>query len=134
MTRYSIKTKCFAPWIKFLWYFKVLDANICYKLLPTDNIDVLLNPSESITYETDSKCISATPFHINGLKSRYSYIHQTGNIRIFGISFYHFGMYPFIHKSLVETQDKIIDLYELVMLLAKKMELAVSNGELQKIL
>jgi hypothetical protein len=43
-------------------------------------------------------------------------------------------MYSFIHKSLVETQDKIIDLYELVMLLAKKMELTVSNGEFQKIL
>jgi hypothetical protein len=87
MTRYSIKTKCFAPWLKFLWYFKVLDTNICYKLLPTDNIDVLLNSSESITYETDSTCISATPSYINGLKSRYSYIHQTGNIRMFGIFF-----------------------------------------------
>jgi len=128
MTRYAIKTERLVPWIKFIWYFEAEDADIHYKLLPTDCIDVLLNLSGNITYETESKCISAAPFHVNGLRSRYSYIHQTGNIRIFGISFYPFGLYPFIHKSLISTRDEVVDLFELATPLAKKLEGVVSKG------
>nr|WP_315022415.1 helix-turn-helix domain-containing protein [uncultured Aminipila sp.] len=127
MTRYSIKTQCLAPWIKFIWHFEVEDADIHYKLLPTDCIDIVLNMSGDIVYEADSHCIFATPFHINGLRSKHSYIHQTGNIRVFGISCYPFGLYPFINKSLAGIHDEIVDLFELSMSLARKLELAVSN-------
>ena len=127
ITRYSIKTESLAPWIKFIWHFEVEDADIHYKLLPTDCIDILLNLSGNIVYEVNSHNISATPFHINGLRSKHSYIHQTGNIHIFGISCYPFGLYPFVHKSLSGIHDKIVDLFELSMPLARKLEFAVSN-------
>lgn len=128
MKRYAIKAERLVPWIKFIWYLEVEDADIHYKLLPTDCIDLLLNLSGNITYETDLKCISATSFHVNGLRSRHSYIHQAGSIRIFGISFYPFGLYPFIHKSLDNIQDKVVDLFELTAPLAKKLKLVVSGN------
>lgn len=43
ITRYSIKTKRLAPWIKFIWYLEAEEADIHYKLLPTDCIDIILN-------------------------------------------------------------------------------------------
>ena len=127
ITRYTIKTKCLAPWIKFIWYLEAHEADICYKLLPTDCIDIVLNMSGNIVYQAGSYRISAAPFHINGLRSKHSYIYQTGNIRVFGISCYPFGLYPFVHKSLAGIHDEILDLFEFSKPLAKKLELAVSN-------
>lgn len=128
MTRYAIKTESLSPWIKFIWHFNTEDVDIHYKLLPTDSIDIILNLSDGIVYEVNSHCIPATPFHINGLRSKYNYIHQTGSINIFGISFHSFGLYPFVHKSLIQISDKIVDLFELSSTLAKKLDFAVSNG------
>jgi len=103
------------------------DADIHYKLLPTDCIDIILNLSGSISYEVDSHSILAAPLHINGLRSRHSYIHQAGNIRVFGISFYPFGLYPFINKSLAIINDKILDLFEISTPFAQNLKFSISN-------
>ena len=129
ITRYAIKNECLAPWIKFLWYLEVEDANIYYKLLPTDCIDIILNLSGNIGYEVDSHYVQATPFHINGLRSKHSYICQAGCIRVFGISFYPFGLYPFINKSLASINDKVVDLFEISMPLAQNLKFSILNGD-----
>lgn len=131
MTRYSIKNECLAPWVKFIWYFETENANIHHKLLPTDCIDTMLNLSSDMVYETGSRMITAPPFHINGLRSEHSYIYQTGTIRVFGISFYCFGLYAFINRSLKGIQDDIVDLNTLSISLAKKLKSAVSCDTIQ---
>lgn len=128
ITRYAVKTPCLAPWVKFIWHLDVENADIHYKLLPTDCIDIILNLSGKMLYETPLDTFSAPPIHINGLRNTPSYIHQKGNVRVLGISFYPFGLYPFVHKSLAGMNDKIVNLFELAIPLAKKLELAVSNS------
>lgn len=128
VTRYSIKNERLKPWIKFIWHFEAEDADIHNKLLPTDCIDVILNLSGNMVYEVDSSCVPAAPLHINGLRSKYSYIRQMGDICVFGISFYPFGLYPFVNKSLTSIHDKIIDLQELSPSLAQSLAFAVTNG------
>ena len=128
MTRYTVKNERLAPMVKFIWHFEAKNANIHSKLLPTDCIDVIINLSNNMIYETDSQKIIAPPFHVNGLRNKYSYIHQTGTIQIFGISFYSFGLFPFVHKSLEHIQNKIVDLHTLSIPLAHKLKLAVSNN------
>lgn len=128
ITRYAIKNQCLAPWIKFIWYFEAEEADIHYKLLPTDCIDIIFNLSGDIIYETKQKSIFAPTFHVNGLRRRHSYIHQTGNIQVIGISFYSYGLYPFIQKSLINVQDKVVDLFELSLPLATQLKVAISNG------
>jgi len=54
-------------------------------------------------------------------------MHQKGNIDLWGISFYAFGLYPFINKSLRNTQNEIIDLNSLSISLADKLKVAVTN-------
>ena len=97
-------------------------------MLPTDCIDIILNFSGDIVYETDSCRISAAPFHINGLRRKHTFIQQAGNLQIFGISLYPFGLYPFINKSLSCIKDRVVDLYELSAALAKNLESAIING------
>ena len=121
VTRYYVKDQRLAPWIKFIWHFEAQGANIYYKLLPTDCIDLILNLSDNLFYVVNSHRISAAQFHINGLRSKYSYIQHTGNIRIFGISFYPFGLYPFVNKSLANIHDKVVDLRELSITLSQNL-------------
>lgn len=125
MTRYLVESERLIPWVKFIWYFEAENTNVHYKLLLTDSIDIILNLSNSMIYETGSRKIAAPPFHINGLRNEYSYIHQTGAIRVWGISFFSFGLFPFLNKSLKGIQYEIIDLNTLSASLAQKLETAV---------
>ena len=128
ITRYSIKSESLTPLIKFLWSFESENASINYKLLPTDCIDIILNLSSDMVYETKSERVIAPPFHINGLRADYSYISQTGRVRVMGISFYPFGLFPFVNKSLAHIQNKIVDLHTLSTILAKKLKVVVYSG------
>lgn len=131
ITRYSIKSECLAQWVKFIWYFEAKDADIHQKLLPTDCIDIVLNLSGNMIYETSSRMITAQPFHVNGLRGEHSYIHQTGTIQVFGISCYCFGLSAFINKSLKSIQDEIVDLNTLSVPLALKLKSVVSCDTIQ---
>lgn len=97
--RYSVKNRQLAPWVKFIWKLEAEDAELRYKLLPTDCIDVILNLGDDMIYETQNGSVTAPAFHINGLRSGHSFIRQKGNVRVFGISFYPFGLYPFVRSS-----------------------------------
>lgn len=125
--RYSIKNPHLLPYVKWIWHCESGEENIYYKLLPTDCIDIIMNLSKKMFYETDSINILAAPVHINGLRSKYSYIRQEAPVHIWGVSFYYFGLYPFIHQSLESIRDTIVDLYDLSYLLAGKLELAVTR-------
>ena len=134
ITRYAIKNECLIPWVKFFWHIEAVNADIHYKLLPTDCIDVILNLADVIVYETEFNRIIAPPFHINGLRSKCSFIHQENNIRIFGITFYPHGLYPFVLKSLKEVQSKVVDLNGFSYSLTQKLKNAVNNDTAAKII
>ena len=128
VTRFSIENERLVPWVKFIWHFENENANIHHKLLPTDAIDVILNLSNRMIYETRYGNVTAPPLHVNGLRREHSYIHQTGFVSIFGISFYPYGLFPFTHKPLESIQDAIIDLSTISIPLAQKLRLAVSRN------
>ena len=133
ITRYSVQNSCLAPWVKFIWRLEADNADIHLKLLPTDSVDVILNLSGDMVYETGSREITAPPFHINGLRSEHSYIHQSGQARVLGISFYPYGLYPFVSQSLERTQGEIVDLHSLSTPLAQKLKSAVAHSAVQDI-
>lgn len=133
ITRYAIKSEQLTPWVKFLWKIDVPNAGLHYKLLPTDCIDIILNLANKIVYETEFEKIDAPPFHINGLRSKHSFVHQTDKICIWGISFSSYGLYPLINKSLKGLQNKVVDLYELSFSLAQQLKKAVANDSNESI-
>lgn len=127
ITRYSIKDQRLSPWIKFIWHLRAEGADFHYKLLPTEAIDLLLNLGSDTVYERECSLITAPPFHINGLRSKASLIHQRGDVDIFGIAFQPYGLFPFVHQPLTGLQDSIVDLQELCPILAEKLRSAVAD-------
>lgn len=125
--RYSIKNEKLMPWVKFIWQFDALEADIHYKLLPTDCIDVIVNLANDMIYEVNKQKILAPRFHINGLRCRHSYIHQKNIVSVFGISFHPFGLYPFINKSIKKCQSAIIDLFDYAPNMAERINSAVEK-------
>ena len=125
MIRHSVRDQRLIPWIKFIWEMKGIDEEIHCKLLPTDCIDMILNLGSEMMYETSHNKRVAPPFHVNGLREVHSYIHQEKPIYVFGISFYSFGLFPFVHQSMKRLQQRIISLEELSLSLSQGLERAV---------
>lgn len=134
ITRYHIKNPNLSPWIKFIWHLRAENADFHYKLLPTENIDVLLNLGSDLIYERKGSFITAPPFHINGLRNNPSFIHQQGKVNIFGIAFRPFGLFPFVHKSLAGLQDSVVNLQELCPGLCNKLCSAVSDRDIENVI
>ncbi len=124
--RYPLLNHNLTNWVKFIWHFKAENADVHHKLLPMDSIDIVLNLADEMVYETKTNRVVAPTFHINGLRSSHSFIYQKGNIDVWGISFYAFGLYPFINTSIKEFQDKIVDLNAVSKSLENKLNIAVS--------
>jgi len=69
--------------------------------------------------------------HVNGLRNQYSFIHHKGIVDVWYISFYAFGLYPFMNKSLRNIKNEIIDLNFLSIALADKLKAAMAHGTTQ---
>ncbi len=129
--RYPIINKNLKDWVKFIWHFEADSGFVQHKLLPMESIDILMNLADEMIYETASDRIIAPSIHVNGLRSQYSFIRQTGNINVWGISFYSFGLYPFINNPINDIQNKIVDLNLLSLPLADKLKAAVFRETVQ---
>lgn len=129
--RYPLLDYNLKNWVKFIWHFEANNLNVHHKLLPMDSIDIILNLADDMIYETTTNRIVAPKVHVNGLRSQYSFIHQKGIIDVWGISFYPFGLYPFINKPIKNIQNRITDLNSLTVSLADKLRIAVSHETTQ---
>jgi len=125
--RYQLLNDNLRNWVKFIWHFEANNVVVHHKLLPMDSVDIVINLTDDMVYETATDRITAPKFHINGLRGQHSFMYQKGNIDVWGISFYAFGLYPFINKSLRNIQNEIIDLNSLSKSLADKLKVAVTN-------
>lgn len=105
------------------------DQEVSNKLLPTDSIDLLINAGAPMMYSVGGQQITAPAIHINGLRNEYSYIRQSGDIHIVGVSFSPYGLYPFVHTAMSKTKDAIVDFHELNNKLAVEFERAVREDE-----
>ncbi len=110
-TRYQVKHAVLKPFIKYFWVMESTDIKISHKLLPVNNIDLILNFSSPIRYITkQNKELVPAKFHFNGIKDRYCMINQEGKLNVFGISFFPSGLYPFLKIPICEFTQKTIDL------------------------
>lgn len=129
--RYPIERENLSKWVKFIWHFEADYSEVHHKLLPMNSIDIVINLAEDMIYETQNRKITAPKVHVNGLRSQHSFLYQRGKIDVWGISFYAFGLYPFINKSLENIQNEIIDLNLLSKSLADKLNMAVREKTTQ---
>lgn len=132
--RYPVTDHELKNWVKFIWHFKADNVSVHHKLLPMDSIDILINLADEMIYETASERVVAPKVHVNSLRCQYSFIHQAGSVNVWGISFYSFGLYPFINIPIKDIQNHIADVNTLSIRLADKLKEAVSHETNRRII
>lgn len=111
--RYAINNPQLKPWVNFIWYFETTTKiTINNKLLPTVSVDIILSPYSKIEYFIEGKCTEAGAIHFNGMRNKHRVILQEGVLKVFGISFFSYGLYPFIHTPMSAFNTRIVDLKE----------------------
>ncbi|NMS91499.1 AraC family transcriptional regulator [Clostridioides difficile] len=123
VTRYSVRNARLKQWVKFIWYLETKESILLNnKLLPTDSIDIILNLSDVIEYKVENKNYTTSNIHFNGIRDKHGFIVQHGNIRVIGISFYPFGLYPFLKIPISEFNSQIVNLEQVSEVFVKKLE------------
>lgn len=102
--------------IKYYWIMKTdTQVVVNHKLLPVNNIDIIINFSSSIEYSSENKMKIVTKrAHFNGIRESYLTINQVGKLDVIGISFSPAGLYPLIKEPLCEYKNMTIELDTLI--------------------
>ena len=102
--------------IKYYWIIKSDNQIVVnHKLLPVNNIDIILNFSSPIKYISENNTeIVTKKAHFNGIRDNYLIINQAGKVDVIGISFFSAGLYPLIKVPLSEFKNKTIELDTLI--------------------
>lgn len=82
---------------------------LSYKLLPVNNIDVVLNFAAPMIYHKGTERNTAPKYSFTGIRNHYQLVDQAGEYNIFGVSFFPAGFYPFLKRPLSEYTDQTID-------------------------
>ncbi len=122
-TKYEVRNPLLKPLIKYYWFLESqLPVNVCHKLLPVNNIDIIINLSNQINYIKNEKVINTGMLHFNGIQKQYSKISQNGKISVMGISFFPHGIYPFLKIPVSEFSDKTVCLNDIAKNFAGRIE------------
>ncbi len=128
ITRYGMTNPLLQPWVKFIWHLKTESpVSVNHKLLPSDSIDIILNLSDQIEYLIGNQRYHTEQFHVNGMRDRHGYILQKGQLNVFGISFYPFGLYPVFRHPLTDCTNQIISLEAISETLYRQFATALRN-------
>ena len=94
-----------------------------HKLLPVNNIDIVLNFSAPTVYKYDGVKTTVPRFSFNGIRNQYCTLRQTGPVHSIGISFLPHGLYPLLKIPLSEFEDKTVDLQTAISEFSSKLEI-----------
>ena len=112
ITRYDAHHPLLKRLIKFFWVLtSEREVTMHYKLLPVNNIDIVLNFSVPMTYTTATpQKIQVQGCHFAGIRTQSSLVQHCGTLDMIGISFFPQGLYPFLKIPLSEFTDTTIEL------------------------
>lgn len=122
--RYYPKHPLLRKTIKYFWVQKSSRPLILnHKLLPVNNIDIVLNFSAPTVYKYDGVKTTVPRFSFNGIRNQYCTLRQTGPVHSIGISFLPHGLYPLLKIPLSEFEDKTVDLQTAISEFSSKLEI-----------
>ena len=117
-TEDTIHTKKFYPrakqlknLIKYFWVFECREINLCHKILPVNNIDIVINFLSPMIFEKNgiSNQIQSNIF-FRGLTKEHTILKQQGATLTIGVSFFPAGFYPFFRIPVSEFKNEIFGL------------------------
>ncbi len=116
-----------APLKSLIKYFWVLDSgrhiSLHHKILPVNNIDILINLKSPMTFEKKGVTYK-TPGNIyfQGLNGDHTLMQQEGTVLTIGVSFFPTGFFPFFKIPVSEFKDDTIGLDVLLNALTTELE------------
>lgn len=109
--------------IKVFWIFRSCDeADIQGKLIPMNNIDLIINLASPIKYINSSLEETFEKSHFCGIQNNYRIVKQNGIVDIIGISFFSTGFYPFIKVPVSNFKNKIVLIDDVIQDFDKQVE------------
>lgn len=128
--RIDVTSEKIKPWIKYFWHlYSTEPMDVNHKLIPTSNVDIILNYSDDIYYRFNQAERKVERFHFRGISMKPCYITQKGLINVVGISFFPYGMFPFIRRDLDQMVEPIYNLADVMKNVADR----INNIELGSI-
>lgn len=123
LKKYSPVNPVLKKLVKYYWVLKSnLETEISGKLIPVNNIDLIINLSSPIKYINNTQEESFPDTHFTGIQSDYRVVKQSGMLDIIGISFYPAGFYPLIKVPLNEFLNKIVPIDSILQSFKKDVE------------
>ncbi len=113
--RYPPKHPLLKQLIKFFWVLKSdHPVSLNHKLLPVNNIDIILNFSSPITYGFKGQIKQTPKYFFTGIRDQYYDNIQTGKVNMLGISFFPAGLHPFLKIPISEFTNTTIELDDVI--------------------
>lgn len=123
LNKYSPVNSVLKNLIKFYWTLKSKNEKTIHgKLIPTNNIDLIINFSNPIKYKNKTKEHLFRYCHFSGIQDNHRIITQKGPLDVLGISFHPTGFYPLIKIPLSEFAKKMIPIDSLISGFERKAE------------
>ncbi len=125
LTRHPPRHPLLKQLIKFFWVLKSKHPiTLHHKLLPVNNIDIVLNFSSPMSYgtETGGEIVEIPRYSLSGIRYRYYTAHQTGNIYMIGVSFFPMGLYPFLRMPVSEITNRTLELNDVIHMFSAGLE------------
>ncbi len=95
--------------IKHYWFLRSSHETAIHgRLIPTNNIDLIINLASPVTYQSKGREESFRKAHFNGIHNHYRMVSQTGMIDLIGITFHPAGFYPLAKTPVAEFANNII--------------------------
>lgn len=101
--------------INFYWVLKSKkDIVIHGKLIPMNNVDLIINLSTPIKYKCKAKERTFKNSHFIGIHDNHIVVEQNGILDVLGISFYPLGFYPLIKEPLSKFANNIVTIDQII--------------------
>jgi len=101
--------------IKFFWVLKSKkEAVIHGRLIPMNNVDLIINLSNPIKYKYEAKEETFKNSHFIGIQDNYKVVEQKGILDILGVSFSPLGFYPLIKEPLSKFANSIVIIDQII--------------------
>lgn len=108
--RISPKSSLLKGLVKYFWVLRSnAPVTLNHKLLPMSNVDLVLNFSSPTQYLVGNQVIPVPDYSFCGIQSQHRTTKQSGELNIFGVSFFPVGIYPLLKTPLSEYANQTID-------------------------
>ncbi len=107
---YHPKNSLLKGLVKYFWVLRSdRRETLNHKLLPVDNVDLVLNFASPAKYVSGGREEATPRYSFCGIQNQYRTTKQSGKFNMFGVSFFSAGLYPLLKAPLSEYENRTID-------------------------